>query len=1007
MMRRLIPVLGCFLILAVWHSLIVPLTQGEDELAHYRYIRFIAQTGRLPVDYAERQQAWYRADWPPLYHLVVGWAVSPLETSRPPLKDVGESPRRRLVGEIFYPRLIIYTEDVSWPWQDGILAWHIGRFISILFSAGTLLFTYWTARLVMDDFFEGPGPAVLAATLLAFTPRFLFSSAMLGDDSLLGLLAAIFIWLAVRLLYREGSAWVYAGMGLALGLSIVIKYSTGLLPLVLIPLVIWRAGQSGRGRLWAGGRLLWSWLFVWIGAGWWFAWIGYHFNTIERDGLLLGLLKPVLAAGPDVSMRRVFAFFGGAEFTGPARPEAIAPGTFWEWAIYLFQTFWGVPVLEKDPLFPWLYLLMLGLVGLALVGLGRLWRRAGSRRRVVIGLLLLIVALLFPFPLLRFFLTRNVLETGQGRHILYPAAQAIPILLMLGWLELGRWRGRFRNLAYSVPLLLVVWSIFQLAYMMRVYPDPLPVRTTTFDPATIAHPLRYDFTGTVRFLGYDHRLEPDRLDLTLFWRAVGLPPESYRVRAQLVDSAGESLFTWLGHPLNGDYPSRAWDKGDTIRDTISLPLAGLPPGSYHIRLGLLREAEPQLIDEIDLPAVAGRLESRLPLAGAVSVGGGTARLWVAENPARHRQTLLLAWTEGISSAWSLVGPDHVPRRPVAVEATHAAFIVGADWPSGDYALQYQADRTAPLFTVANEVRLFALPEEATAQPGWQPVEAVFALPDGQPQMKLRGYMLPRRRLEPGGGLPVQLYWQSIAPVLADTVTFAVLLDDRQQPYGSVDRYPLGFYSPILWAEGEVVFDQFTVPVGPDAPSGIYFLHVGQYRPLDGGPESLPLLHEGRLTGETAVRIGPLKVGGPPPGVTTGQPDPAVWLNQPVGEAITLLGYDQQLLPGQDALRVRLYWQAEGRPAGDYTVFRQLRSVATGQLAAQQDSPPAGGRYPTGLWEAGEVIVDEAVLLLVDEKLSPGLYRLHVGLYSLATGARLPVPGHPANDIPLAPVAIKE
>ncbi len=137
-------VLLFFVVLATFYSLVVPLTQGEDELAHYRYISFIAETGRLPINYTERQQAWYRADWPPFYHLLVGWAVSSLDTTRPHLKDVGESPRRRLVGEIFYPRLIIYTEDANWPWQDGILAWHLGRFISILFAAGALIFTHLT-----------------------------------------------------------------------------------------------------------------------------------------------------------------------------------------------------------------------------------------------------------------------------------------------------------------------------------------------------------------------------------------------------------------------------------------------------------------------------------------------------------------------------------------------------------------------------------------------------------------------------------------------------------------------------------------------------------------------------------------------------------------------------------------------------------------------------------------------------------------------------------------------
>ena len=232
-------VLLIFVALAVCYSLIVPLTQGEDELAHYRYLSFIAQTGRLPANYAEREQAWYRSDWPPLYHLLVGWAVSWLDTSQPHLKDVGESPRRRLVGEIFYPRLIIYTEDVNWPWQDGILAWHLGRFISIAFAAGALVFTYMTTlelcrgakvqgsvereaksepREFLLSALRSPLSAPLLATaataLLAFTPRFLFTSAMLGDDSLFILLSAAFIWLLLRAARGDDRWWGYALMGL-------------------------------------------------------------------------------------------------------------------------------------------------------------------------------------------------------------------------------------------------------------------------------------------------------------------------------------------------------------------------------------------------------------------------------------------------------------------------------------------------------------------------------------------------------------------------------------------------------------------------------------------------------------------------------------------------------------------------------------------------------------------------------------------------------------------------
>jgi 4-amino-4-deoxy-L-arabinose transferase-like glycosyltransferase len=1041
----LIAILLIFFTLATLYSVIVPITQGEDELAHFRYISFISQTGRLPTTYAEREVAWYRADWPPLYHLLVGWAVSPIDTTQPHLKDVGETPRRRLVGEIFYPRLIIYTADATWPWQDGILAWHLGRFISILFSGVALIFTYLTtlelgraaekepiigrSRLLAAPLFAG---AVTA--LLAFTPRFLFTSAMLGDDSLFILLSAVFIWLLLRALRGDDRWRVYAAMGLLLGLSIATKYSTGLLPLVLIPVVWWRAGQARWRWPQAVGRLLLAWGGTIVGASWWFGWIGLHFNTIKENGLFFGLLSPLLASGPDVSMRRVFAFFTGSGFTGAERPDAVEAGTLWDWLTYLFQTFWGVPVLEHDPLFPWAYLLLMLFCLAALVGLGRLWARATAPLRMTLGVLLLVVALLFPFPILRFFLTHNVLETGQGRHILYPAAQAIPILLMLGWLQLisgRRIKDREsvpvgpaspvpgRGLAFYaglIPALLLVWSMFQLVYMARTYPDPLPVQTTTFDPASIPQPLRHQFGQGIGLLGYDFKPDPDQaiINLTLFWEAVQPVEENYRTRVRLVDPAGEVNFTWLSQPVNGLYPTRAWDQGDVIRDELPLPLAGVSPAHYTIQLDWLLEADDTPLVEEPLSFIEFDLPTRQPIPDPASMAGIDYRLWVDETPVRPRQTVALSFTgleqtnrvtrQTQTRTWSLVGPDALPRYPAALSEATAIFMVGPDWPSGDYRLQLEqpdADlvQSGPQLAVANQARLFSLPEAIKKE--LIPVEAVFAGPQDQPQVKLLGYELPTRRVQPGGGLPVVLYWQSLAPVLADTITFAVLLDADQNPHGNVDRYPSGFYSPILWAEGEIVADTFTIPVRPDAPPGVYSLHVGQYQLTGGQPTSLPLWRAGEVTEETAVVIQPLKVGGPPPGVTTDKPDPQVPVNQTLGQQITLLGYTTHLTPDSE-LNITLYWRAETNPSVDYTTFLHLRNAA-GDQVAQKDSPPATGRYPTQLWETGEVIVDEIRLSL--EGVPPGEVTPVVGLYELATGARLAVPGSPHNEIQLRPVLI--
>lgn len=1102
-------VLVVFLTLAIIYSLIVPITQGEDELAHYRYISFIAQHTRLPINAAERQQAWYRADWPPLYHLLVGWTVSGLDTTRPHLKDVGESPRRRLVGEIFYPRLIIYTEDANWPWQDGILAWHIGRFMSIGFATVALIFTYLTAlelsqaarspgrkkqnvqppQLLIDP--PTPAPptippannptrqqstpptsqlhklsnsinsinsinsptlfATLTTALLAFTPRFLFTSAMLGDDSLLILLSAAFIWLLLRAWRGDDRWWVYAVMGLLLGLSIATKYSTGLLPLAIIPVVWWRVRQAALSWRQAIGRLAVSWLSVVAGASWWFGWIGYHFNTIDQDGFVFGLLSPLLASGPDVSMRRVFAFLGGGEFTGALRPDAVAGGSFGAWWLYLFQTFWGVPILEQDTFFPWAYLVVLGFCLLCLIGLWRLWRLADTPLRVALALLLLIIGLLLPFPILRYFLTFNILETGQGRHILYPAAQAVPLLLMLGWLTFidggaAKAETKVYNLPYALrttlytlpPLALLLWSVVQLTLMTRAYPDPLPVQTTTFNPASIPQPLKQKFGDDIQLLGYDFQPDPDQaiINLTLFWQALNPVDENYRTQIQLVDPQGQPHFTWLSHPMNGLYPTRAWDRGDIIRDTLPLPLAAVPANQYDIQLNLLHEAEAAPLVADPFQFIQFNLGKAQPIPQPSTLDNGLEyRLWLTGDPVRSRQTIALTWLPrpGATPRWGLLGPDGVLRPPVAVGDATAIFIVEPDWSSGDYRLHLEEANltTDPLFTVATEARLFDLPPELADHPHWTPLEANFA-----DRINLLGAALPTRRLEPGGVLPIDLAWQSLAPVLPDAVTFAVLLDAEQQSFGSVDRYPAGFYSPMLWANGEVVPDSFAVPIRPDAPPGIYHLHLGLYQLNDEQPESLPLFHDGQPTDSNAVVLGPFKVGGPPPDLVTDHPSPQFIVNQTLGDQITLLGYDLEMSspqPSEDSdqpsptsqptnqpanqlpnptnsinstnsLTLTLYWQADTMPAADYTTFLHLRD-ASNQNAAQKDSPPAGGRYPTSLWSPGEIIIDQITLLL--DQVEPGPYTPTIGLYEPASGTRLTVPGNPANEIALPAIQLPE
>jgi hypothetical protein len=119
-----------------------------------------------------------------------------------------------------------------------------------------------------------------------------------------------------------------------------------------------------------------------------------------------------------------------------------------------------------------------------------------------------------------------------------------------------------------------------------------------------------------------------------------------------------------------------------------------------------------------------------------------------------------------------------------------------------------------------------------------------------------------------------------------------------------------------------------------------------------------------------------------------------------GERIMLLGYKPEL--ASDSLELTLYWQAERLLDQNWTVFVHLMD-SSGVMITQRDSQPRDGRYPTSVWDEGEVVDDPHHLALPDD-VPDGEYRVVAGLYAVETRERLPVldsQGNPAGDsIPL-------
>jgi hypothetical protein len=317
----------------------------------------------------------------------------------------------------------------------------------------------------------------------------------------------------------------------------------------------------------------------------------------------------------------------------------------------------------------------------------------------------------------------------------------------------------------------------------------------------------------------------------------------------------------------------------------------------------------------------------------------------------------------------------------------AHFVVAADWPGGDYQLVLN-DQTF-VVPVVNRQRVFETPAMQHV------LNANFA-----GQITVLGYDLPQQVVEPGESFPLTLYMRAERPLGHSLVIFNHLLDAQARQRGGADRIPKEYYTTLLWTPGEIIADSYQAPVEAGTPPGVYWLDLGFYP--DKKPEfSLPLLVEGQPSGRNSIRIGPLKVGGPPAGVTAKTVTPQRSLDHVFGDQIALLGFDLERKLEQEAtstgqrVDLRLFWQAKTRPQEDYTVFIHLLN-AGGQTVAQADGPPAGGAYPTQLWEAGEIIVDERSL----PDLSPGHYTLRLGLYQADSGERLPIAGSPDGAVTL-------
>ena len=248
---------------------------------------------------------------------------------------------------------------------------------------------------------------------------------------------------------------------------------------------------------------------------------------------------------------------------------------------------------------------------------------------------------------------------------------------------------------------------------------------------------------------------------------------------------------------------------------------------------------------------------------------------------------------------------------------------------------------------------------------------------------------------PGDTITISLYWQALAPT---TGNLAVYLHSVDSPAVQRDSFPAtGNLRSIDWLPGQTWQERYviTIPNKKAAPQTVSDLMVGLYHYDENSPDKVGDELPAFDSSGAPVRaiVGRIAINGPSEPFT---PDYSFG---------GVIGLAKPAVTRQaDRVETCLKWLSIAPAPQDYQMFVHVLGP-DGTMAAQSDFQPKAGQYPTGAWSPGEVITQCVPLD------APGLpasgWRVAVGLYDLATGARPSVVDHsgvpqPENQVVVTP-----
>ena len=406
--------------------------------------------------------------------------------------------------------------------------------------------------------------------------------------------------------------------------------------------------------------------------------------------------------------------------------------------------------------------------------------------------------------------------------------------------------------------------------------------------------------GTLTFLGHDLNAPPasgGELDVTLYFavqRAVDR--DDYAFFAHLEDDLG---FRWAEATFF-HYPSAQWRAGEVMLYRLQMPIsAGAPPGAYVLKVGafsssldarlpVLDDARQMVGTAVSLaPIEVGRADAPLtalpPIQSPQVVRFGDVLTFLGTD--LDRRDLLPGQVLALTLYWR-AGESVASGGQVAVDLVGEGGEVPLwrgdpaqgrypfqGWQAGEfvrdrYALRVPVDVAAGTW----QLRLSLLdgagepllnPEGGSSlslgQIRIQATDRLWAPPPlDHPvgarlgdRVELVGYDLEGTEARPGDLLRLTLVWRCLEPVEASYTVFTHLLDAVGQVRGQVDNPPVhGTYPTTSWVPGEIVVDEYDLPVAADALPGSYAIEVGMYDPET--MRRLPVSDPGGTSGDRVL-----------------------------------------------------------------------------------------------------------------------------------------------------------